>query len=271
MVDVFEEVEDELRTERYQQLARRLMPWVIAGALIGILVVGGVYGYRKYQDGVSAKAAEAYAEGLKTLGTGDTEAAFKAFGQVGNSGAGYRSLALSQQAAIRLGANKTKEAVALLDQAADAAPKGKLGQLLADAARLKSAFALMDQAPYAEIEGRLKPLTEENRPYRAEAREALAMAKLNAGKIKEARQDFVVLSLMTEAPESLRGRARTVTSMIDAGLLDNLPAVVKAAAALPPGSALPPGLVLPNGQALPPEVAAQAAAAAAAAQGGAAK
>ena len=60
--------------------------------------------------------------------------------------------------------------------------------LIADAARLKSALALMDTAPYADIETRLKPLLDEKRPYRIAAREALAMAKLKAGKYRRGAQ-----------------------------------------------------------------------------------
>jgi hypothetical protein len=257
VVDVFEEVESELRSERYQALAKRLLPWVIAGLIAGVLIVAGVIGYQKYHESVANKASDAYAAGLKSLEGGDADGAFRTFGQVPDGAKGYHALALQQQAGIRLAAGDAKQAVALFDKSADAAPKGKLGVMIADAARLKSAFALMDQGTYPEIEARLKPLTEEGRPYRAEAREALALAKLQAGKIKEARQDFVVLSLATDAPESLRNRARTTQQMIDAGLLDNVGAIVKAASQLKPVAAMPqlsiPGLEgLPTGQAPAP-------------------
>lgn len=245
MVDVFEEVESDLRAERYQQLLKRLMPWIIGGLVAGVLIVAAVIGFQKYREGVANKASDAYAAGLTTLQGGDAEAAFRRFAEVPAGAKAYRSLALMQQGAIRLAAGKTKEAVALFDQAAEVSPKSKIGETLADAARLKSAFALMDQGTYAEIEARLKPLTEENRPYRAEAREALALAKLQAGKMKEARQDFVLLSLATDAPDSLKQRARTTQQMIDAGLLNNVGAVVKAASLLKPEVA-PPALTIPG-------------------------
>jgi hypothetical protein len=246
VVDIFEEVETDLRTERYTELARRLLPWVIGGLIAGVLLVAAIIGYQKYRESVSYKASDAYAQGLKALEAGDGEAAFRQFGQVPVSAKSYRALALMQQGGVRLADGKVKEAVALFDQAADTAPKGQVGVLIADGARLKSAFALMDQGSYPEIEARLKPLTEENRPYRAEAREALALAKVQAGKLKEARQDFIVISLMNDAPEGLKNRARTTAQMIDAGLLTAVPAVVKAAGALPPPSAAPPGLNIPG-------------------------
>ena len=251
MVDVFEEVESDLRSERYRELLKRLMPWAIAGIAAGVVAVAGLYGYQAYRDNLSNKASDAYAAGLKSLQTGDADAAFKHFSEVPAGAHGYRSLALMQEAGIRLAAGKNKEASALFDEAASAAPKGKVGDVLSDAARLKSAFALMDQSAYPEIEARLKPLTEENRPYRAEAREALALAKVQAGKLKEARQDFVVLSLSTDATDALKQRARTTTSMIDAGLLNNAGAVVKAASALPPQQSAPPPLAIPGLEGVP--------------------
>jgi hypothetical protein len=249
VVDVFEEVESELRSERYQALAKRLLPWVIAGLLAGVLIVAGVIGYQKYRENAANKASDAYAAGLKSLEGGDADGAYAKFGQVPAGAGAYQALALMQQAGIRLAGGNAKQAVELFDKAADAAPKSKIGAIIADAARLKSAFALMDQGSYPEIEARLKPLTEEGRPYRAEAREALALAKLQAGKVKEARQDFVVLSLSTDAPESLKNRARTTQQMIDAGLLNNVGAVVKAASQLKPVAV--PQLSIPGLEGLP--------------------
>jgi hypothetical protein len=246
VVDIFEEVETDLRAERYKELARRLLPWVIGGLIAGVLLVAGIIAYQKYRENLTYKASDAYAQGLKALEAGDGEAAFRQFGQVPVSAKAYRALALMQQAGVRIADGKTKEAVTLFDQAADTAPKGQIGELIADAARLKSAFALMDQSTYPEIEARLKPLTEENRPYRAEAREALALAKVQAGKLKEARQDFIVISLMNEAPEGLKNRARTTAQMIDAGLLTAVPEVVKAAGALPAPNAGPPQMSIPG-------------------------
>ena len=82
MVDVFEEVESDLRSERYQALFRRLMPWAIAGIAAGVVAVAGLYGYQAYRDSIANNASDAYAEGLKALQTGDAEAAFKHFNDV---------------------------------------------------------------------------------------------------------------------------------------------------------------------------------------------
>ncbi|CAN5150946.1 tetratricopeptide repeat protein [soil metagenome] len=243
MVDVFEEVEGELRSERYKQMAIKLAPWVIGGLLAGAILAGGIYAFISYRNGQQAKASEAYAQALTTLQTGQSEPAYRQLAQVPDSTKGYKILALMLQGDIRLQEDKTKEAVALYDKAAAAAPKTELGYIVSDLSRLKSALALLDDAPYSELEARLKPLTEQKRPYSAQARETLAMAKIRAGKLKEARQDLQVLSLLTDAPEAVRNRAKTTVSMIDSGLLTELPALVKAAAALPPMPQITPEMI----------------------------
>jgi hypothetical protein len=154
--------------------------------------------------------------------------------------AAYKALALQMQGALRMRENRVKDAVALFDAAAEAAPRGDEGLIIADAARLKSALALLDEAPYADIEGRLKPLTEDDRPYRALALESLALAKLNAGKVKEARADFESLRTALDASQGMIERAGAAIDLIDSGGAAAVPAVVKAAREAPPMPVMAP-------------------------------
>ena len=239
MADIFEEVEEQLRSEKYRNLAFQLLPWALAIGLGALVIALGWWGWDSWRTRAANKASEDYASALELAPTDPIKASAK-FGEVvkGPSRT-YKALALMQQAALRQQAHADAEAVKLLDEAASVAPDPVIGDL----ARLKSALALMDTAPYAAMEERLKPLTEQKRPYRAEAIEALAMAKLQAGKAKEARGDFAILTLLAEAPDSMRQRAQAAMALIDSGSAKDLPAAVKAAAALPPMPILPPGLV----------------------------
>jgi hypothetical protein len=131
---------------------------------------------------------------------------------------------------IRLEQNKTAEAVAYFDQAAKLAPNPVLG----DEAGLNSALALLDTAPYKDVEARLTPLMGEKSPYRVQAKEALAFAKLRNGDLVGARADFVVLATsLDNSSDEVRQRAQAARDLIDSGSAKDLPAVVKAAIALP--------------------------------------
>ncbi|HEY8571170.1 tetratricopeptide repeat protein [Phenylobacterium sp.] len=253
MADLFEEVEEQLRSDRYRTLALKALPWVLGIAAAALIAWLGWWGWGKYQEQAAHKASEQYETAWTALTEGQTDRAAQLFGEVTKSPArGYKSLALMQLASLKLNASggpeaaRVAEAVKLLDQAADAAP----GELIGDAARLKSALALLDTAPFKDLEGRLTPLTKEGRPYRVMAREALAFARLNSGDTAGARGDFVVISAMLDAPDSVRERAKAATSLIDSGSAKAIPSIAKQAAALPPPQpmALPPGLLPPGAQ-----------------------
>lgn len=256
MTDLFEEVEEQLRSDRYRTLARKAAPWVIAAAAAALVVALGVWGWQEYSRQVSDKASEQYASGLSAMAQGDTAKATQLFGEVGKSSSrAYRSLALMQLGGLKIASGKpddVKAAVGLFDQAASAAPDDMLG----DAARLKSAFAILDTAPFSEVEGRLAPLMKDGHPYRVQAREALAFAKLMKGDSAGARGDFVVISQSLDAPDGARQRAKAAMDLIDTGSAKVVPAAVKAALSMPapmlvgPGG-VPMGLAPPEAQGQP--------------------
>jgi hypothetical protein len=255
VTDVFEEVEEQLRSDRYRQLARRALPWVLGLAAVALIATLAYWGWDYYRSQTVAKASEQYAAAVEAIQAGDTAKAKTLWTEASKSSAGgYKALSLMHLGALELEQNKVKEAVALWDRAAEAAPDPLIG----DAARLKSAFALLDTAPYAELEGRLKPMTEEGRPYRTQAREALAFAKLAAGNLTGARSDFLVLSQVLDAGESTRFRAQAALGVIDSGSAKAAPAIAKAAATMLPPMVIPPGAVVggPEGAPAEPQAAA---------------
>lgn len=247
MTDLFEEVEEQLRSDRYRQFARRFLPWMLGIAAIALIATLGYWGYDSYRTAQTGKASEAYAQAMDAYVTGDRAKAKQLWTDTSKSASpAYKALSLMHLAGYE---QKPADQVRLLDQAAEAAPDPLIG----DAARLKSAFALLDTAPLKDLEGRLKPLMEDGRPYRLQAREALAFAKLNAGDLKGARGDFVLISQSLDAGQGAQQRAEAAMALIDSGSAKQVAAVAKAAAAAPP-----PGLIDPSALlGLPPEAAQQ--------------
>ncbi len=240
MVDFVEEVEEQLRAERYANIFRRYLPWflvVLSATVVGWL---GVWGYDTWRDHNIGLASESYDKALSALASGDQTGAFTDLAPVAKNGpAAYRTLALMQQANIRIAADKPDEAVALLDAAAKAAPS----PLLKDLAALRAAQAAMDTAPYAQMETRLKPLAADKRPFSLQAKELLAMAKLQAGKTQEARGDFNAISLTLGVSPGTRARALGAIALIDSGQGALVGDVVRTAVTLPPSNqGMVPGL-----------------------------
>ncbi len=226
MVDVFGEVDEQVRSEQFRVFLQKGLPIILGGLAAALLIVLGFWGYSSYRQAQAEKASAAYAAGGEKLAAGDANAAFTQFDAAAKEGSSiYKSLALQQEGAIRLDQGKLPEAVALFDKAADAAPD----QFIGDVARLKSALALSETASFADIEKRLTPLADPQRPLSAMAKEALAFAKLRAGMTKPARADFVVLSLLPSATDDIRQRAHAAIALIDEGSAAQLNATVKAA------------------------------------------
>ncbi len=236
MVDVFGEVDEQIRSDRLRTFVQRAWP-VFVGALIAALaVVIGVWGFDQYRVSVSAKASQAYSDALDTQQKGDQAKAFDQFGVVAKGSGPYAALALMQQAGIRMDQNKPAEAAALFDKAAAASQSA----MIADAAALKAAYALMDTAPLNQIVDRLTPLTKPERPYHGQAREALAMARVAGGQLKEAKADLVALTLLADTPDSLRQRAQAIIALIDSGTAANLKTLAQQALTAPPIAIAPP-------------------------------
>lgn len=231
MVDFIEEVEEQLRSDRYRAIARKAWPWAAASLAAVIAAFLAVWGYQTWRDHNIAKASVAFDKALTELAEGDPTGAYNDFGPIAASGpGGYRTLALMSQGDIRLAAGKGEDAAKLFDQAAKTAPDPIIGDL----AKLRAVLALIDTAPYAQIQTRLTPLIGQGKPFDQQAREALAVAKLAAGKTAESRADFNALSLTLGVSQGIHDRAQSAISLIDAGEAGAVVAAAKTAATMPP-------------------------------------
>jgi hypothetical protein len=247
VVDVFGEVDEQIRSDRLNTFIQRAWPVFVGALVAALLVVIGYWAYGQYRTNESAKASQAYSDALDLENKGDPASAAKAFDQfavIAKGTGAYASLALMQQAGIRMDQNKPTDAAALFDKAA-AATKNPM---IADIATLKAAYALMDTAPVAQMIERLTPLTKPDRPYHAQAREALGLAKLGAGQMKDAKADLVALSLLSDTPDSLRQRAQAVIAMIDSGTAGSLKTLAQQALTAAPAQMAPPPQQAPDGQ-----------------------
>jgi len=248
VVDVFDQVEEELRSDRYKRLARTWLPVVGGVLLVALIAALSWWGWQKMETSKADKASIAYQRGLESLEANNLVGADAAFTQAADEGnAAYKSLALNHRAGIAVQQNRVPAAVELLEEAAGATRD----PLLRDAAALKAAMLLMDTATLEDMQSRLEPLTEEGRPFRAFAREAVAMAQLQHGKTAEARQTLVVLKNSLDTPREISQRAELAISSIDDGTAANLPAIAAAMAGLEAEADAARAAAAPAGQSAP--------------------
>lgn len=217
VVDIFDEVEEDLREERMQQFLKKY-----GGALFGacLAVIAGAGGWKAWgwnqerQDQEVATrflSAMTRAEGVGVSGPNRPEAIAAFEGVAANGPAGYRALARLRIAALRADSGDLAGASALWDQiAADTS----VDPLLRDLASLTWCIAQADQADPALLEGRLQPLAAPGGAWRALAREQLAVLDMRSGKTDAARDLLKKLAEDTTAPSGVRGRASALLERV---------------------------------------------------------
>ena len=236
MVDVFEQVEEELRSDRYKRLFLTWGPIVGGVLLLALIGALGWWGWDSWQNSKADKASVAYDRGLEALQAGNVAGAGAAFLEAQKEGNGaYKVLALQQRAGLAVQANNLTQAVELFDEAA----KASGDPILKDTAAYKAALIILDTGTAEDAIKRLTPLAAEGRPMRPFAQEALAMANLQAGKPADARVLCVQLTLGQDVPDSVRQIAQQCIDAVDTGAAANVNDIIKAQKALPPQALAP--------------------------------
>lgn len=206
MADIFQEVEEDLRHDRYERLARRYGGHLIVAVL---LIVAGTAGYVvwKNQHQASQRADTLQlAEAVDAAGPGMANpAATEALDKVAASGAaGPARLARFYEAGLKARTGDGAGAVALYEAiAAD----GGTAPLYRDLATLLAIQLQANTGDPKALSDRLAPLTGETNPWRHSARELNALLAARAGDKARAKTLFQQLADDNGAPAGLRTRA----------------------------------------------------------------
>ncbi len=207
MVDIFDEVDEELRADKAQAFLRRYGYLLVAGAVAIIVGVGGYKAWRWYDMRGATATAEQYAAAERAASGASESAARDAaiadFAKVAASGRpGYRAAARLNEAALAFKGGDLARASALWDEVA---ADGGADPLLRDLANLMWAKHHLDQ-PDAAL-ARLKALTAPTNPWHALATEAEAWVALTRGAKADAEATLRGLAADVTAPEGVRTRA----------------------------------------------------------------
>jgi len=208
--DIFREVEEDVRRERLEKFWKAYGAWLIAFA---VLVLAGVGGYEIWQRRETAqrlKTADAFTAAQRVTDPGQAAPAFAKLAD--SAKGGYGLVAKLSQANTLYASGKALDAVNLYKEIG-AADAGEIGAV----ARLRAAWALAANAPRNELEKLLAPLDMPGSTWRPMAREVLAFSDYRSVKVKQAAAAYHALAEDTQAPESLRVRARAMADFLDKG------------------------------------------------------
>lgn len=221
MVDIFDEVEEELRAERAQQLLKRYSGLIVAGLLVIVGAVGGWQGWRWYEARRDAAAAVQYLTATSLAdptaagsNAATRPAAIDAFQRLAASApAGYATLAKFREAALQADSGNLQAAGALWDQIAG---DSSVDPLLRDLASLVWAQHAIETADPSQLEARLKALAAPENPWRPLAEEQLALLDIRQGKSAAAKTTLQHLVADATAPNGVRQRASALLNRLGA-------------------------------------------------------
>ena len=237
MSDIFQEVEEDVRRERYEQLWKKYGNYIIAAAGVLVLAVAGYQAWKTYDLSQRQKISEQYRLASQAAEGGNLVKAETDFAALAKDApTGYASLSKLHLAGALIGQNKRDQAVSLLRELTASS-----NPLVANSARLRLAWIMADASPKTEIAQLLQPLTPADSPWRFAAGEVLAYLDLKAGARAQAITEYQKLSQEPDASPSLRQRAAGIAEYLSANPEGTAATAAAAPAAPAPGAATAQG------------------------------
>lgn len=214
MADLINEVDEELRKDRAQQLWQRYGRYVIAVSVVLIAAVAGYTWYEQQRTTELRVLAERYQAAEATLSEGSPAAAAEAFEALAADAAGegiallarFRAAAALGEAGDAAGAAAAFEAIA-----ADSAVERLYRDLAAVKAVPLAAQAGEDPAALRE---RLAPLTQDGEPWRFTARIIAASLAIAEGDTAMAEDYLKQVADDDAAPNGARGVASEILNAL---------------------------------------------------------
>lgn len=213
--DIFREVDEELRQERYARLWKKYGRYVIALAVLLVFVVAGHEGWQWYRNSVRISDSDRFVEAMRQAAQGQEQDALGSFESLAaDSSTGYEVLARFRAASLRLSGGDEAGAISAYEEIAR---DDGIDEIYRELATLLIALNSLDSAEPAELRQRLQPLVGPGAPWRHTAREALAAVALRQGEQEEALRLYRELSDDAEAPEGVRARAAEMARILGQG------------------------------------------------------
>ncbi|MBV8962681.1 MAG: tetratricopeptide repeat protein, partial [Hyphomicrobiales bacterium] len=203
MSDIFREVDEDVRRDRFEKIWKQYGNLIIAAAVVMVVAVGGWQVFEHFRLKQEQRASAKFQTAIELSETGKDAEAEKLLASIAKKAPpGYAALARFREAS-ETGKSDPAAGAALYDSlAADSS----LGPALQGLAQLRAAMLLSDKLPPDELKKRLEPLAQGSSPWRNLARELLGLAELKGGDYEAAGRYFDEIITDPETPPGLRQR-----------------------------------------------------------------
>ena len=201
----FQEVDDAVRQDDLKLWWKRWGTWVVAGAVLVVVVVTGLVGWRQYDASRRAEASTAYSQALAKIDSDRAAALAELKKQADSAPEPYRSLAALVAAQLL---DKPDDQVAALQAVA-----ARLPPELSDLALVIAGYRSFDGGKFDAVQGQLGALAQSDRPFHASVIELQALAAMRKGDLARARELWNSLVKDTGAPQGVQQRAQAMLAL----------------------------------------------------------
>lgn len=210
--ELFREVDEEVRQDRFQNLWKR---YGIYAVILIVVVFGATVAFVLWRDAQESAREADSARFLAAVVAEQTErnAAIDQLREIAREGTpGYRFLASLREAALLADAGQTGEAVVVFDAVA---ADEDFEPVYRDIARLLAVSHGMQNMPRDEVEQRLSGLDAADNSFRITAREFLAVAAIRGGDVSRAEELLRANISDNEASLAAQTRAGELLATLD--------------------------------------------------------
>jgi len=212
VTDIFREVDEEIRKERYEALWKKYGPYVIGLAVVIVLSVAGYQAWTAYQRDQALEDSNAFAAANQQFYDGEHGAAVESLAKLADPDAGgYGLLAAFRRADILAIDGKEAAAIEIWQRIAEQAPQEYFRTL----AELFVVMHRFDEADPAELDSRLAAIAESDSPFRTTALELQALLAVKQGDEARAAELYKEIADGANIPPQQRQRATELLARLE--------------------------------------------------------
>ncbi|MGH7123519.1 MAG: tetratricopeptide repeat protein [Stellaceae bacterium] len=212
MSDIFQEVDEELRHDKWLQLWKQYQNYVIGLAALIVIATAAVTYWRYYDQQQREAEGLRYALALDDARAGKLPEAADALNALaGSAHAGRAIVARFEAAALRVRAGDEASAIAAYDAIAK---DGAVDQIYRDLATVLWGLHGVGTIDPQVVVDRLAPVTAQDNPWHATALEVTAAVHLKTGDRAGAKADYQKIADDLAAPRGLRARAAQMVAAL---------------------------------------------------------
>ena len=209
--DIFREIDEELRRDNLLKLWSRYRRYIVALAVLVLVVAGGSVAWRDHQLSERRAQSMRYTSAISLVREGKDAEAAKVLAVVAQEGGGYATLAAFEEAELLGKSGDRKGAVAAYYRIA---ATGGVDPVFRELATMLSIMQGLPDTDAHSVIDRLAPMTSPGNPWRSTALELTAAARLEAGDKSGALEVYKTLADDLAAPQGTRARAAEMAAAL---------------------------------------------------------